>query len=189
MSKQKVKNRRQHGAKAPKRAVFPCGKVYEAMPTGARQQTVLWRTSTGETQEVDLELAIETEANMHLVDILKAGKLPSAEDFERCATRPPMSGARLFDLLRRLGAQSEQYAKASAKAQRVRQTSNARRASRENATKRDGRDWRDTARLIAEQPDPRTGKPWRTKERLIEYLMGQFQRSRSAVLRALNNRQ
>ncbi len=104
-------------AKREPRLVFPTGAEYDAMPPGARQRTVLWKNASGHTHEVDLELAIEAEANMRLVDILKSGKLPAAQDFERCATKPPMSGARLLDLLHRVGAHAEQYAQKAANAQ------------------------------------------------------------------------
>lgn len=100
--------------------IFPSGVEYDAMPAGARQTKALWKRAGSppgwrladlpeDAIEVDLEIAIETEANMRLVAILQSGKQPSMQDLERCATKPPMSGQRLGDLLRRLGHQAEQY--------------------------------------------------------------------------------
>jgi hypothetical protein len=111
------RNRTKQASKNPKALpIFPSGTAYDAMPAGARDKRALLKRRAGamrqpdgsiipypeDTVEVDLEFAITHEANMRIRDILASGKWPSAQDLERCATKPPMSGPRLSDLLMRL---------------------------------------------------------------------------------------
>jgi hypothetical protein len=115
-----TKAKRTRRAPAPPVPVFPNGAEWDALPPGARAQPAIWRrpddtallssgaevTMCDRDVPCDLEGAIEQEANWRLLDILRAGRFPSAEDFERCATRPPMSGERLLNLVVALGALS-----------------------------------------------------------------------------------
>jgi hypothetical protein len=62
----------------------------------------------------------------------------------------------------------------------------ARAAAVKAITTRDGRDWRECAREIDAGNNPATGRPWATREQAKAYIGEKFNKSRSAVDRALS---
>jgi len=167
----------------------------------AAEAAVKAGTATPEQAEfvrVDLELLVQQlaaallpvapmlkEADSHAREILTRITSDGLRDFlHYIATNPP-SGLTICALVRQATAEDGEAASRLLKKARQEQTNNARKIAAERAVMCDGHDWRESAREIAKGNDP-AGKPWLRKERLIEYLMGKFKKSRSAVLRALN---
>jgi len=134
-------------------------------------------------------MAANQLSTAELMDALKTGHGLTMADFDRYATRPPMTGERLLSIILALHRlKAEQWAHAKRAAARS-QTRAARNRANEVAVTQNGRDWRACAREIeAAGIDPRTGQPWPNRERLKKYLEAKFSRSRSAVNRALGTK-